>query len=98
MQISYQLDCGTDEFRLKNSAAQRQFRDLCDNYTVFKNNRRDSVLTDSRRTGLRGIRVQTREGVLVYTEMLRMARAALVAFEKEDSYLKPSLGDRRDGR
>ena len=62
MQISYQLDCSTDEFRLKNSAAQRQFRDLCDNYTVYRNNRRDSVLTDSRRAGLRGIRVQTKDG------------------------------------
>jgi hypothetical protein len=98
MEITYRLDCSTDEFKLKNAAAQRQFRDLCDNYAVYRDNRRDSVLTESRRAGLRGIHVQTRDGVLVYTEMLRLAKVALEAFEREDSRLQMPMGDRRNER
>jgi hypothetical protein len=93
----------TEEWQAQNARARRAFLDLADNYVKrFPNGHRDVVTTEKRRGMLRGILCALPDRTPVYSEMLRLARAALDGFDIEDSkvhtssVVAPSWGQKRE--
>src|ERR1700720_1344889 len=81
----------TEEWQAQNARARRAFLDLADGYIKqFRNGKRDVATTEKRREMLRGILCTLPDRTPVYSEMLRLARAALNGFDIEDSKVHSS--------
>jgi hypothetical protein len=85
------IDHKTEEWQAQNARARRAFIDLTDNYVLrHPSGKRDVVTTEKRREMLRGILCTLSDKTPVYSEMLRLARAALDGFDREDSKVHAS--------
>jgi hypothetical protein len=85
----------SEAFKKTQKEAKEKFDNLCDTYTLVRpSGKTDHTTTQERRAGLKAIKAVHRQkdkagnGVLVYTEMLKVAKELLNGFEREDSKVR----------